>query len=472
MALATDRRHDDRAFLAGVLRDLADGRLQRAAQDVDADGLVTLELQPVECRECLQEGRAAAGDQAFLDRRSRGRERILDAVLLLLELDLGGRADLDDGDATGQLGEALLELLAVVVRGGLLDLDLDLTHAGLDLGRIALAIDDGGVVLGRDDAAGAAEVLGRDGVQLAADLLADDLGTRQDGHVTQHLLAPIAKAGGLDGEHGDGAAELVHDQGRERLAIDVLGHDEQRLAQGDGLLEGRQELLDAADLLVRDEDRGVLEDRFHAVRVGHEVLRDVAPVELHPLGVFLLEADRLTFLDGDDTILADLVHDLGDQLTDLGIGGADGGHGRDLVAGGHRSGVLLELRDDGLDALVQTALDDHGVGAGGDVLETLGHERLAEHHGGGGAVAGDVVGLGRDLLEELRAHVLEGVLELDLASDGHAVVGDGGGAELLVQHHVAALGTQGHLDRISELVDASLERATSGLVEDELLRHG
>ena len=77
----------------------------------------------------LQEGRAAAGDEALLDRRAGRRERILDAVLLLLELDLGGRADLDDGDAAGQLGEALLELLAVVVGGGVLDLGLDLAHA-------------------------------------------------------------------------------------------------------------------------------------------------------------------------------------------------------------------------------------------------------------------------------------------------------------------------------------------------------
>ena len=86
----------------------------------------------------------------------------------------------------------------------------------------------------------------------------------------------------------------------------------------------------------------VLEDRLHPVGVGHEVLRDVAPVELHPLGVFLLEADRLAFLDGDDAVLADLVHDLGDELADLGIGGADGGHGRDLLAGLDRAGVLLE----------------------------------------------------------------------------------------------------------------------------------
>ena len=122
-----------------------------------------------------------------------------------------------------------------------------------------------------------------------------------------------------------------------------------------------------------------------------------------------------------------------------------------------RPSVLLEALDDGLDALVQAALDDHRVGAGGDVLEAFGDERLAEHDRGGRAVAGDVVGLGRDLLEELGAHVLEGLLELDLTGDGHAVVGDGRGAELLVQDDVAALGTERHLDGIGETVDAPLE---------------
>ena len=58
---------------------------------------------------------AAAGDDALFDRRAGGRERVLDAVLLLLQLDLGRRADLDDRHAAGQLGQPLLQLLAVVV---------------------------------------------------------------------------------------------------------------------------------------------------------------------------------------------------------------------------------------------------------------------------------------------------------------------------------------------------------------------
>jgi DNA primase len=47
-------------------------------------------------------------------------------VLLLLHLGLGRGADLDDRDAAGQLREALLELLAVEVGVGVLDLGLEL----------------------------------------------------------------------------------------------------------------------------------------------------------------------------------------------------------------------------------------------------------------------------------------------------------------------------------------------------------
>ena len=47
-------------------------------------------------------------------------------MLTLLGLDLGGRADFDDGDAAGQLGETLLQLLTVVIGVGLLNLGANL----------------------------------------------------------------------------------------------------------------------------------------------------------------------------------------------------------------------------------------------------------------------------------------------------------------------------------------------------------
>src|SRR5690606_17588405 len=58
--------------------------------------------------------------------------------------------------------------------------------------------------------------------------------------------------------------------------------------------------------------------------------------------------------------------------------------------------------------------------------------------------------LGSDFLDHLRAHVLELVLELDLFGDRDTVLGDGGGAERALEHHVAALGAQGHFHCVGQ----------------------
>mgnify|MGYP007099124424 CR=1 FL=1 len=63
------------------------------------------------------------------------------------------------------------------------------------------------------------------------------------------------------------------------------------------------------------------------------------------------------------------------------------------------------------------------------------------------------------------------LLDLDLAGDGDAVVGDRRGAELLVEDDVAALRAERHLDRVGEVVHAALERTAGVLVELQDLRH-
>src|SRR6185437_2245972 len=108
---------------------------------------LVVDLELLQRRLGADERHAAAGDDALLDGRAGRVERVLDAGLLLLHLGLGGRADLDDRDAADELRQALLELLAIVVAGGVLDLAANLLLAGLDLVLLALAADDGAVVL-------------------------------------------------------------------------------------------------------------------------------------------------------------------------------------------------------------------------------------------------------------------------------------------------------------------------------------
>ena len=133
---------------------------QRAQHDLDAGVLVVVVALEVGDRRAGADQRdTAAGHDAFLDRRAGGVQRVFDARLLLLHLDFGRGADLDQRHTAGQLGDALLQLLAVVVGGGFLDLLADRLDAAFDLALFAGAVDDGGVLLADLDALGAAEIL-------------------------------------------------------------------------------------------------------------------------------------------------------------------------------------------------------------------------------------------------------------------------------------------------------------------------
>src|SRR5262249_60095562 len=119
-------------------------------------------------------------------------------------------------------------------------------------------------------------------------------------------------------------------------------------------------------------------------------------------------------------------------------------------------GGLQQLLGALLDGLLDAALQARGVGARRDVAQTLAHERLGQHGGGGGAVACDVVGLLGDFLDQLSADLLVRVLQLDLLGDGNTIVGDRGSAPLLLEDDVAALGAQRPLYRFGEAVLAPL----------------
>src|SRR6187549_2672069 len=98
-------------------------------------------------------------------------------------------------------------------------------------------------------------------------------------------------------------------------------------------------------------------------------------------------------------------------------------------------------------------------------LQAFEDDGLSENGGSGRAIAGFIRGVGSDFLHQLRAHVLELVLELDLLGNGHAVLGDRRRAEALLEHGIAALGTQRRLDGIGQDIDAA-EHLHAGVVTE------
>src|SRR5579884_2229335 len=251
---------------------------------------------------------------------------VLDARLLLLQLGLGGRADLDDRHATGELGQPLLQLLAVVVALGLLDLALNLGDAALNGLRLARTTDDGGIVLGHDHALGPAQPLQLQVLQLDTQVLGEEAPAGEDGDILHHGLAPVAKAGSLDRHAVDDAPDLVDYQGRQRLAVHVLGDKDDGPTAARYLLHDRHQVGHGTDLLLIEQQIRLVQHRLHALRVGDKIGRDVALVELHPLNDLQLGAGAFALLDCNDAISGHPLHRLGHQLADLAVVGGDGGH--------------------------------------------------------------------------------------------------------------------------------------------------
>jgi len=237
--------NDDGAFEAGVSAHSLGGDLAGLLDDLDADVLVevsTLEL--VETSGSVEESSTAADDDTFLSGSSGGAESILDTVLELTDLNLGGTADLDDGNTTGESSHALLKLLFVVLGRSLVHAGHDRLNTLFDLSDLTGTTHQDSVVLGDDDLLGRAENGDVRALKGLTEVLADELGTSGDGNVLHGVSAVVTEAGGLDDSDLKATTDLVKHKGGEGLRLDVLSDQEEGLLLlGAGLEEGK-DLLD------------------------------------------------------------------------------------------------------------------------------------------------------------------------------------------------------------------------------------
>ncbi len=448
---------DDGSLLPSVVGNGSQRNHQGVGDEIDAELLIAGHVLAhlLQCRQRPQEAHAAAGDDALGNRRPRRMQRIFHHRLAGLELGLGSRTDVDLRHAAGQFRQPLLQLLPVVVAGRNLDLPPDLLDTGLDVLRRAGPLHDRRVVAGDRDLLGQSQLIQRDLVELDAEILHDRRPAGEHRQVAQHGLAPIAVAGGLDGRNLQHAAQLVDDQRRERLAGDVLGDDQQRPLGVLHLFKQRQQLLDRIDLLLVDEDQRLGHLDGHLFGVGDEVGREVSPVKLHALDDIDDGFETLALFNRDHAVLADLVEGVGHDLADLGIVvAADCRDVQNVVAALDGLGELADLLRHRLHRLAHPPRQRVGVNAGSDVLVALPEEGFGQHGRGCRAVAGIVGGLACGLLDQLRAHVLKLVAQLDLLGDRHAVLGHRGRAPGLLNDGVAAARAERALDGGGQLLDA------------------
>src|SRR6266516_3261877 len=131
------------SIAASIFHDLAQRLLKCAAQDDDTRLFVTgSDLDFVQRRDRMSQHSTAACYDTFFDSGACSGKRILYAMLLLFEFDLGCSAHFNHSDATRQLGQSLLQLLTVIVARGLINLGANLPDACLDILFFAGALND------------------------------------------------------------------------------------------------------------------------------------------------------------------------------------------------------------------------------------------------------------------------------------------------------------------------------------------
>ena len=310
-------------------------------------------------------------------------------------------------------------------------------------------------------------------VQGQAGILADDRGSGQRCNILEQGLAPVAETGGFDGNAADGAAQLVHHQGRQSLALHILGDDRQGPAAGLGnLFQSRHNVVDRADLAVGNQQQRLLEGHFHPLGVGYEVGGQIAPVEAHSLGNVHFVGHTLGFLNGDDPFPAHLVHGLGNQLGDAFLVGRQGGDPGHLFPIFHGDGHSDQFVHHGGHGAVNARFQAHPVGPGGDVHKALPHHSAGQHYRGSGAVAHHIVGFGGRLLDQLRPHIFIDVGQFHLFGDGDAVAAHHRQGPHPIEQHIAAAGPQGQPDHPAQFIHAPHQAGPGLFVKKQLLvRH-
>lgn len=92
-----------------------------------------------------------------------------------------------------------------------------------------------------------------------------------------------SECGGLHSADLETSSKFVEDKLSECLTLDILTDYEEGSVLLHGMLEQVEDALDVGNLLLGDEQVGVIELGPLSLRVGDEVGRDEASVELHTL---------------------------------------------------------------------------------------------------------------------------------------------------------------------------------------------
>ena len=278
-------------------------------------GIITLQVG--QNAGCKQQGAATTGNNTLLNGSAGGVQSIIHTVATLFHLSFRGATDANHRHTAGQFGQTLLQFFFVVIRRGVFDLGTDLGAAGVNVAFFAVAIDDGGVVLGDAHFFGCSQHVQCHIFQFDPDVFGNHFTASEDGNVFQHGFATITETRGFHSGHFQTTAQFVHHQCGEGFAFHIFSDNQQRTSTLNHTFQNGQQRLQTAKFFVVQQNERVVQLSDHFFGIGHEVWGQVAAIKLHPFHNIQLRGQTFGFFNSNDAFVAHFFHGAGDHFPDF-----------------------------------------------------------------------------------------------------------------------------------------------------------
>ena len=452
--------YNNSTFFTGVGNNLAQRFFNSTFDDVNTGCFIYIvTLKAFQSIQCTDIGYTTTWNNTFFDSGTGSTKRIVYTVFLFLHFNLRSSTYIKNSYTARQLGQTFLQFFLVIIRFRRYNLSLDLLATFLDVFFVTGTVYNGCIILGDSYLVGSTQHFDSSLFQLQTFFLADDNTTGQHCNIFQHFLATVTEARSLHCTNLQLRTQTVYNQSCQRFAIHIFCNNQQRTTSLYCRFKNGQEIFQVGNLLIINQDVRFLHFALHLLRVGNEVSREVATIELHTFNHTDSSISTLGLFDSDDTVFGNFAHSVCNQLTDNGV-----------IVGRNRSNLFnlvivvthfLCLSFDRINhfgnSLVDTAFDIHRAGTSSHVLQAFGYDGLSQNSSGCSTITCIITGLGSNFLYQLCAGILICVCQLNFFRYRYTIFRDVGSTEFLFDDNVTTFRAEGYFHCICQCVDTFLQ---------------
>ncbi len=346
-----------------------------------------------------------------------------------------------------------------------------MVDAAVDSFAVTIAAHNSGVVFIDTNLTGATQHVQSDIFQFNTQFVGNNIAAGQGSDILQHSFLAVAKARSLNSHAGECATQFVNNQSSSGFALNVVSDNQQLTASLHNFFQNRQQFLHGSNFLLNQQNEWVVQNSFHFIGISYHVGADIAAVKLHAFNHIAGGFKGLAVFNGDNAVFANFFHGLGNQFADFRVIGGNRSNLSNSLFAFNLTRILFDVFHSSVNRFVNAAFQDNRVGAGGNILNALVNDSLSQNAGRSGAVAGYVVGLGSNFFNQLSAHVLGSVFQVNFLGNAYTVVGNQRRAKFALQNYIAAFGPQSYFNRISQSVNTALQSITGVFFKNDLFSH-